>query len=409
MGFLHRLFGKPTRDDFAQMYIKAIRASGDDRPIDYDPKEFKLTIQGTDFVSFLGNIYEEYLNTPRADRAQHLLRLIGAFQTTEQDLPDSLEKARDLLLPRVRERAYYDLIRLLGNIDHPEERNFQPKVLCGHLTVNVIIDFPDAVAEISNSVLGSWNVSLHEVLKVARENLWKISNENFELIAPGLYRSPWRDNHDASRMYLHDLIWQLQVKGRHVVATPNRDTLFVTGSDDAEGLLNLAQLIREAAAKPRFMTGQLAVLTGSQWETFLPDPGSPAHVALANLSVESQGTDYAEQKSILEERHEKNGADVFVASFSSFTKKTGGLHATFCVWTGGVASWLPRTDFIGFIDPEKPKDNQTLGFARWAAVQEHAGNLMKPQQLYPERWEVRKLPPPDCLARMNLKREPTFD
>ncbi|MCW8132143.1 MAG: hypothetical protein KIS92_17485 [Planctomycetota bacterium] len=400
MGFFDRLFGRPTKDDFAHAMIKAVRASGERGEIDYDPKEFKLKLRGADTVHHLQNVYLEFLAARRKDRPAYLQRLVRVWAQAKRASPKAMEEVRDRLLPRVRERAYYDLIGLSTGFGHMD---FQPQPMCEHLCVNAIVDYPDMVTELSGKILkDDWGVTLAEVLKPARENLWKISNENFVTAAPGVFRSPWCDNHDASRAYLHDLIWQLKVKGRHVIATPNRDTLFVTGTDDEEGLFNLSKLIDAAKEEPRFMTAQLAALNGSAWETWLPPREHPAFLPLFIHSMRSRGSAYNEQKAGLQKRFEKEGADIFVATFSAMSQEGSDLPVSYCVWSKDVHSWLPRTDLVAFFNNDLPEDRKSMGIASWETVQQHAGALMKPQGLYLERWEVKEFPSPEMLANLRL-------
>ena len=57
-------------------------------------------------------------------------------------------------------------------------------------------------------------------------NQSEISQENFTCPAPGVWASPWRDNYDASRLVLLDLIRRHKVKGDYVAMVPNRDRCF---------------------------------------------------------------------------------------------------------------------------------------------------------------------------------------
>jgi lipopolysaccharide export system protein LptA len=45
------------------MLMKRIRASGNKEPVNYDPDNFSLS-KSTRWVSFLGNVHQEYLRRP---------------------------------------------------------------------------------------------------------------------------------------------------------------------------------------------------------------------------------------------------------------------------------------------------------------------------------------------------------
>ena len=93
-----------------------------------------------------------------------------------------------------------------------------------HLAAAVVTDFPESMMTVNKEALDKWHVSFEQALAVARDNLWKISNQNFIQPRPGLHITPWQDSHAASRILLHDLIWQLPVKGRHVAMIPESGT-----------------------------------------------------------------------------------------------------------------------------------------------------------------------------------------
>src|SRR5436853_346163 len=49
----------------------------------------------------------------------------------------------------------------------------------------------------------------------------------------GVYISATGDNYDASRLMMLDLVRKMPVRGDYIAMVPNRDTLVITGSDDA--------------------------------------------------------------------------------------------------------------------------------------------------------------------------------
>ena len=69
MGFLNRLLNRPpSRDQFANLLLKRIRQSGDQRPIEYNAEQFQFR-RGKSQISFLGNVYQEYLRCEPGERA----------------------------------------------------------------------------------------------------------------------------------------------------------------------------------------------------------------------------------------------------------------------------------------------------------------------------------------------------
>src|SRR5258708_6433673 len=105
-------------------------------------------------------------------------------------------------------------MRLLERIFPPASRaRFAAQVIrpafrpyADGLTIELVLDYPDSVAILGAEQLEKWNVSFDDALAVARENLWRLSNKDFAHVPDGPYVSTWHDSHDASRLFLHDLL-----------------------------------------------------------------------------------------------------------------------------------------------------------------------------------------------------------
>jgi hypothetical protein len=79
-------------------------------------------------------------------------------------------------------------------------------------------------------------------------------------------------------LFLHDLVWQLDVKGRHVAMVPDRNVRLVTGSEDHEGLRRIAAEAKHILEhSPRPMTG-LAFIAGVYHLATLLAPGRESRV-----------------------------------------------------------------------------------------------------------------------------------
>ena len=176
--------------------------------------------------------------------------------------------------------------------------------------------------------------------------------------------SPYRDTHDASRLVLHDLIWQLPVRGKHVAAIPNRNVLIVTGDEDVDNLEAMAALTRQVLTEPRAMTGTVFRLDGTAWHPFLPPADSSAHWPLRSIAMESTARDYAEQKEALERLHAATGADVFVAKQTLMRREDSSLY-TCAVWVEDVTDGLlPHADSVS-LGGVRDGQQVNLGFALW--------------------------------------------
>jgi len=107
---------------------------------------------------------------------------------------------------------------------------------------------------------------------------------------------------------------------------------------------------------------------------------------------------YGEQKELLEELHQKSGKDIHVAQFT-LTQNKEGNYSSYCVWSKGVMSLLPKTDLVMFHDPDKPEAEQTIP-VKWDDVVAVIGVLMLDAEMFPPRFYVSKFPTEEQFAKM---------
>lgn len=389
--------GTPTPERFAKMMEAELRAAGITAPIQLDAKTFILHIEGDKaYTMFLGNALAEYQQVPKGER-RGVLRKYAGLTYPEKEQP--LDEVRDNLLPRVRQRVFYHVNALRTAKPGESTQPFPYRLLSEYLAVNVVIDFPDHIQETFKDPREKWGVSIDELLEIGTENLRKRSEEPFWELEPGLWQSPWRDNHDASRLCITELIRSLRVKGNHVAIVPNRDTLLVTGSEDADGLALMAGIAGKEYAENRSISGIAVTLDGEKWNPFMVARGHPAFMSLRELRYRTLQSDYAEQTSALIEWHEKNEIDVFCAALQVFQTDEG--FRSVAAWSEGAPTLLPVADevaFMAFGPNEKPHGKPLM--RGWDDVLRVVGHRMKLQDMYPTRYLVETFPSKKELTQL---------
>src|SRR6202011_4912262 len=110
-----------------------------------------------------------------------------------------------------------------------------------HLVASLAYDLPQAMVSVSKERLEKWGVTYYEALEIARENLEQTPFTYAE-IGKGCYAFATGDSYDACRLLLPSRVEQLRVTGDLIAMVPNRDSLLVTGSDDAQGLKIMVEL-----------------------------------------------------------------------------------------------------------------------------------------------------------------------
>ena len=216
----------------------------------------------------------------------------------------------------------------------------------------------------------------------------------------GVYVSAWHDNHDASRLVLIDLIRSLEVKGDHVAMVPHRDVLVVTGSEDVDGLAKMAELAEAATSDTRFMTAISVRLQWDEWVPFRLPVGHSLHSRFEYLRYQSITRDYEEQQTLLDQLHERNDEDVFVASYTTTQNQDTGKVSSYCVWSKDVLTLLPEADRVHLFDDSMSGDDKIVAIATWDRVLEIAGGLMQRQDMCPPRYLADAFPSSEELAEL---------
>lgn len=397
MGVFDRFLGPPNRDKFARMMIDSIVAAGETRSLEYDSEQFRLTCDNQHF--HLSNAYEEYCAASNDIRDAYIKRYTRGWFLARKEIPDAFEDARPDVLLKLRNRSYFERMRLHCLINDIEFSSMY-RVISPHLAVGLVYDLPEAVAEVNRTRLDVWDISFDAALEVAIENLWDISREGtFVVLDDSVYVSGWRDTYDASRILLDELVLHLEVAGDPVALVPHRDMLIVTGSQDTSGLSLAAKLAEDAFGGPRPLSG-IAIRRdpSGQWIPFLPPVDHPEYRRFRLLEVQTLGQAYNDVKKMLEDYHEQIGDDVFVATYTAVEDKSSSEVSSYCVWTQGCQALLPRTDKVAFV--RQDDDNPVL--VDWCAVEADLGGLMIPVEgMYPERFRVEEFPSEAQLAALS--------
>jgi hypothetical protein len=141
-------------------------------------------------------------------------------------------------------------------------------------------------------------------------------------------------------------------------------------------------------------------LSEDSWLPWLPPSDHKLHAAFHGAAIRASGSDYAEQKELLDKIHEEERVDEFVASFSGIQRDN--VLTSYCVWSEDVVALLPKTDCVMFCRGDG--DDGFLGRADWNRVMDVVGELMEEvEDLYPARYRVREFPTAAQLQQLHLQ------
>lgn len=384
------------------MVIKRIRASGDPQPITYDRGEFRLR-KSDGSVSFLHNLFQEFQRCEPEEREALIRNFLAMWHTTGLPLPAEFEDAKADILPALRARSYFelDLMRAKGG-QHSTPPPYE--VVAEHLAVALVYDLPTSMRTLSDEELDAWGITFYEAMEVARQNLVDKPIQYAEI--GSIYALASGDGYDATRLLLPDMLQSFKVAGETIVMVPNRERLYVAGSEDAAGLEAMLKFVEEELQHERFISGMAYCHDGEAWQPWLPAESHPLFSQFQLHQLRTIGQVYADQAELLTQRHEATPAGPSMAAFSALQEEATGRSTSYCMWLDGIESLLPKTDEILFVRPQREGQGVTiLARANWADAVAAAGDWMAPQDMYPERWLVREFPPENALGRLPAWKE----
>jgi hypothetical protein len=401
MSLLDKVFsGKPSRTDFAESVIQALHRAGIEQ-IDQSESDFSLKLAGGATI-FLGNIYAHFCSAPRSARQSIISEFVAAAASLPElsSIPSSFAAVKPSLMPVIRDAAYYSMVQLTNRkngMDDPDPEVVL-KNLADGLVVGLAYDTERNIASIGRSSFEPWGVTLEEAFKAAKENLWEKTDPNRFAGQNGVYWSEFADSYDSSRILLTELIYRLSVDGDPVAFVPNRDEFLVTGSNNSAGLAAILKGGMESHFKhAHSLSPNLYVLVDGTWKLHVPEDKSVRELWM-KIKRQRDAIDYGEQQKLLNEIHELQDIDIFVASYKIYERKDG-LSYSACVWTNQIDSSLPRSENIAFMaDVENPD----YFVVPWEAAASVIGNLLELEpNLVPPRYRARQFPSEEQLEKLH--------
>jgi hypothetical protein len=387
----------PSRDEFADLIRSLLVRAGEADEIAYDAEEFQFRVEGEEsHYGNLGNLYGEYLKADEEQRARLVRNYVRSWFARLKEVPEDFEDCQPDVLPSIRPRAYIELNLLQFRLQGTENPRWPYIPFGEHLALSLVYDLPESLVQIQGRHLDAWGVDFRQALERAGENLAAISNHEFDEVTPGLWRSPWQDNLDASRVVLPGLLLAHAVRGDPVIMVPNRDTLLLAGDEDEDALSAMIELAEEAFDQPRSISGVALRLREDHWEEFVPERDHPAYAAFRMLYLRSLAGDYANQKAILDEDEE----GVYVAAFSAFEEEATGEVVSYCAWSEGIDTLLPVAERVCFVRLEG-EEASVVSIARWDRVVEQLGDMLVEQPGYPVRYRASGFPGDELLAELD--------
>lgn len=389
------MIGKPSKKKFAQQLSQAI-SQLNGGTYEFDADQFMLIRTDSEGVVNLANLYQEHCALEKSERADHLLRIASIFGSSQEELPVAFEEARAHLRPKIWNRATFEFMDLQRQIKGGSEMDLPLYPLGSHLYCSLVYDTEHAMRSLSNEDLRKWGVTYFEAQEIACENL-KESTLAFGRMGDHFHSSLSGDNYDSARILLIDQIQEFEVLGDHIAVAPQRDAMYVAGSEDAQSLKIMFELIKKTLEEePRPLSPLPLKLDDGQWVDWEPPLNHAVRGLYDELALQHLGGLYTDQKELLEQLHAGDPQAPFVASFSALQEQETEKLLSYSVWTAGIDSLLPQTDLVLLGDREG-----IAASGPWDHVRSVVGDLMvADESYYPTRYRVNEFPGPALLEEI---------
>jgi hypothetical protein len=385
----------PSPDQFARLVLRAFADAGYGEALHYDADDFRLlSADGKSQVHNLHNVYREYQAAPRRGRQAVLDTYVRAFQMS--GLPESFAEARGALLPLVRGRATLEFLRLKSSAAPERPSPDASAPLSADSVIMLAYDSELSIQTLTGDTLRDWGVSFDEALAVAIDNLRDATVSHFGQIAPGVYMGAWDDAYETSRILFPDIFYQLEVGGEPLVMMPTRNRLLVASANDHGAQLRMLSLAHEMAEEGRIVSALMYRFAHGKAVEHVPEHAGVL-ASLEELKRSYLAEDYASQKRLLDEQYEKDGVDVFVASYQLLRKQEGGNTISYGVWTESVDTLLPEVDMVALV-ARTEGDQTATSFVAWAELRAHIKELSRSEEGYPARYRLKTFPSKELIA-----------
>ena len=236
--------------------------------------ELKVAPPGrSDFTVFLDNAYNEYKQNPQLKEDVIKKFAASALETIDYHKSNPLDRTNIVAI--VKDRQWLEDTRQTlitrGAKEFPETVH---EDLNSDLIILYAEDTEKNMRYVSPKDLEKAHINRSELRTLAMENLRRVIPKIEQHGTNGLYMLTAGGDYEAS-LLLFDSIWsglKNSVQGDVVVAVPTRDLLIVTGSDDAQGIDKMKQIIQQAwSGGPYQLTQKLFVYRAGKFNEFFPE------------------------------------------------------------------------------------------------------------------------------------------
>lgn len=308
-------------------------------------------------------------------------------------LPTQL-KTVEYLRPGLRPRSMLEAARLAGattgtlEIDPTSRPSIPSHDFGGDIVTVLLWDGPNTMSMINQPQLDGWGANFEDLLPVAIDNLAEQPDAGWTAVENRVWTSLNSDDYDGARLLVPGYLDQTGLAGELVITHPHRNLLIITASDDAEGIQTSCELALEELDAPSPISLRPIIGEVGNWRSLSLPKTHPAYSLWRRLTYIDKELGYASVRAPLQEYL---GDELLVVPYTVIHDDEDN-YTSYCTWTEGSASLIPRTDMIDLVD-----HNGTVLTVPWDEVRKLVNLMMEPTEHYPELWRVVSFPTKENL------------
>lgn len=378
---------KPTEAEFVQ---ELIRDRPDAAAWVYDSKARTLSQSGN--VLSLTNIFTEFSSAPKAARPALLVKYRSLMSPEKISALWSYAQTR--IYPLMRSK--FD--RVVAEIERRRSsEKLSPRasrLFFEDLELVVGYDLGATVSQVPLENVKEWGVSIDHVLERALANLKALPTPTWRSADNLVWSLQSQGSYNESFLQWSKVFESLPVKGEILAAVPNRGVLLASQLENFDALAGAAQKSLQELPWPlsvtvfRILDNRIEVFTAPEHQVKLN--------SLSNLSLQFT---YKAQQDALRAHCEAIDEDVFIATFGLLSPKDDPEQIqSWCSWTEGVESLLPKTDLIAFV--RNPSHSRKTLLVSWADAATVVAAKMRETSEAPTRIQVDEFPTSEEWAEL---------
>ncbi|WP_407157807.1 hypothetical protein [Bradyrhizobium sp. STM 3557] len=364
---------------------------------------------GSQISAFTRNTFGEWLRRDPAGRADLIARFVRSLRETPSHDAFSAETLPDELMPGIRPRALVSNMMIRNWISGgpgDDSRGVAFLPFAADLVVCALRDQADSMSLMTRERLADAGLSIAQAIRLGIANFRaRLPAPVFEPLGDGLFGCANLEDHQSALLLLRPgQDYPLPpIHGAPIVTVPGRNVFYLTGTQNPAGVARLLDIASSAAELPHACSPSLLQWNDERW---IEEPLADQRLEWRRREIlqHQLAADYHEQKQLLDQYHDQQGRDVFVASVMLYRAKVS--RATFSVATlpsGTTGTLLPRADRLVFVKPAAGATQKVDDMAdvSWPDAISMVGHLFAPvPHLYPPRFRALGFPDAEAWSRL---------